>query len=159
MSGQPLLASHGMPARLLIPGIYGMKNVKWLTKIEMVVEECQGYWQQRGWSDQAFIHTMSRVDVPADGGTIAAGRVQLAGVAFGGDKGISKVELSVDGSKTWNPAILKEPIAEFSWRLWRYQWDAPAGSYTVVVRATNGAGELQTATVTETLPDGATGWH
>ncbi len=159
MNGEPLAAAHGRPARLLIPGIYGMKNVKWLTKIELVSANYLGYWQQRGWSDDAFINTMSRIDVPLDNGQIKPGPVTLAGIAFGGDKGISKVEVSVDGGKTWLPATLKPPLGDYTWRLWRLDWNAASGNYTIVVRATNGAGEVQTATVTDTLPNGATGWH
>jgi DMSO/TMAO reductase YedYZ molybdopterin-dependent catalytic subunit len=159
MNGEPLVAGHGMPVRLLIPGIYGMKNVKWLTKIELVAEDFQGYWQMRGWSDSAFIKTSSQIDAPNDGATLKAGKQELAGVAFGGDKGISKVEVSLDGGKSWNDAILKEALGAFTWRLWRYDWDAKPGTYVAVVRATNGVGEVQTATVADTLPDGSSGWH
>jgi DMSO/TMAO reductase YedYZ molybdopterin-dependent catalytic subunit len=159
MNGEPLVTGHGMPVRLLVPGIYGMKNVKWLTKIELVAEDFQGYWQTRGWSDTAFINTSSRIDTPANSATIKAGPLTLAGIAFGGDKGISKVEVSLDGGKTWSDGILKDPLGTFTWRFWRFEWDAKPGNYVAVVRATNGAGELQTATVADTLPSGATGWH
>lgn len=160
MNGEALVAGHGAPARLLIPGIYGMKNVKWLTKIEVVTTNFLGYWQTRGWSDDAFINTMSRFDVPSsDQGAPKAGRVQLAGLAFGGDKGISKVEVSTDKGNTWQTATLKDPLGQYTWRLWRYDWTATPGEHTMLVRATNGKGELQTSTVTDTLPNGATGWH
>jgi DMSO/TMAO reductase YedYZ molybdopterin-dependent catalytic subunit len=160
MNGEPLVAGHGMPARLLIPGIYGMKNVKWITKIELMATDFKGYWQQRGWSDDAFIHTMSRIDVPSpDQGTPKVGPVEVAGVAFGGDKGISKVEVSADDGATWHEAVLKGPLGPFTWRLWRLDWNAKAGEHHLTVRATNGAGELQTSKVTDTIPDGATGLH
>jgi DMSO/TMAO reductase YedYZ molybdopterin-dependent catalytic subunit len=160
MNGAPLLAGHGIPARLLIPGIYGMKNVKWLTKIELVSSNFQGYWQQRGWSDDAFINTMSRIDVPdSQHASVKPGKVEVAGIAFGGDKGISKVEVSADGGKTWQAATLKDPLDKFTWRLWRYDWDATAGDHQIVVRATNGEGVVQTQQQTDTLPNGATGWH
>jgi DMSO/TMAO reductase YedYZ molybdopterin-dependent catalytic subunit len=160
MNGQPLIAGHGMPARLLIPGIYGMKNVKWLTRIDLVATDFKGYWQTRGWSDDAFIHTMSRIDVPnPDMGAGKVGLIKLAGVAFGGDKGISKVEVSVDGGSSWKPTILKDALGPYAWRLWRFDWQATPGEHRLQVRATNGAGELQTAEVTDSLPDGATGWH
>jgi DMSO/TMAO reductase YedYZ molybdopterin-dependent catalytic subunit len=160
MNGEPLIAKHGMPARLLIPGIYGMKNVKWITKIELVNTNFQGYWQTRGWSDEAFINTMSRIDVPVMGNDkLLAGKNEIAGVAFGGEKGIGLVEVSVDGGKNWQNAVLKEPTGTFSWRLWRYDWNAKPGNYVIVVRATNGNGELQAQALTDTLPNGATGWH
>jgi DMSO/TMAO reductase YedYZ molybdopterin-dependent catalytic subunit len=160
MNGEPLIAGHGMPARLLIPGIYGMKNVKWLTKIELVATDFKGYWQERGWSDDAFINTMSRIDVPSsDQGRAKAGPLVVAGIAFGGDKGISMVEVSADGGATWQTATLKDPLGQFTWRLWRLNWQATPGGHELMVRATNGAGELQTSKVTDTLPNGATGWH
>jgi DMSO/TMAO reductase YedYZ molybdopterin-dependent catalytic subunit len=160
MDGEALKPEHGAPARLLIPGIYGMKNVKWLTGIELVTDDFQGYWEQRGWSDVATIQTMSRIDVPAvKDTTIKAGKAELAGVAFAGDRGIAKVEVSVDGGKTWATAILKEALAPLSWRLWRLDWDAQPGTYQAIVRATDGTGKTQPSDMTDTLPDGATGWH
>jgi DMSO/TMAO reductase YedYZ molybdopterin-dependent catalytic subunit len=160
MNGEPLIAGHGMPARLLIPGIYGMKNVKWLTNIQLMSIDFKGYWQQRGWSDEAFIHTMSRIDTPSpDQGAVKVGPVEVAGIAFGGDKGISKVEVSSDDGATWHAATLKDPLGSFTWRLWRYEWNATGGEHHLTVRATNGAGELQTSQVADTLPDGATGLH
>ena len=64
MNGETLPIEHGFPARLLIPNLYGIKNVKWLTEIEAIDHEFQGYWQLRGWSEEAVIQTMSRVAVP-----------------------------------------------------------------------------------------------
>lgn len=160
MNGESLNSKHGMPARLLIPGIYGMKNVKWITKIELMNIDFQGYWQTRGWSDLATINTMSRIDTQSVvNAKIPVGKTEIAGVAFGGEYGISKVEVSIDAGKTWRDAILKEPLGTFTWRLWRYDWDAKTGDYVIIVRATNGKGELQPSQLTDTLPNGATGWH
>jgi len=158
MDGEPLLPEHGAPARLLIPGIYGMKNVKWLTKIELVSTNYLGYWQQRGWSDTAIYNTMSRIDVPLHK-DLKAGPQEIAGIAFAGDRGISKVEVSVDDGTTWQSAILKERLGRFTWRLWRFDWNPRPGNYTITVRATDGTGQLQSATPTDTLPNGATGLH
>ncbi len=159
MNGEPLVPGHGAPARLLIPGIYGMKNVKWLTKIELVAEDFKGYWEQRGWSDEAVILTMSEINtIDVRHPAIKAGKVELAGIAFAGDRGISKVEVSVDGGKTWQTATLKDPLGPYTWRLWRLDWNAEPGEYTVVVRATDGTGQVQTSEETDTLPNGATGW-
>ncbi len=159
MNGEPLVPGHGAPARLLIPGIYGMKNVKWLTKIELVADDFKGYWEQRGWSDEAVILTMSEINtIDTRHPAIKAGKVELAGIAFAGDRGISKVEVSVDGGKTWQTATLKDPLGPYTWRLWRLDWDAKPGDYTLVVRATDGTGQVQPSEETDTLPNGATGW-
>ena len=159
MNGEPLGAPHGAPARLLIPGIYGMKNVKWLTRVELVADDYKGYWEQRGWSDEATILTMSQTNsIDTQHPTIPPGTVELAGVAFAGDRGISRVEVSVDGGETWQNATLKDPLGPYTWRLWRWRWDAKPGQYTVVVRATDGTGKVQTSEETDTLPNGATGW-
>lgn len=158
MNDQPLAAGHGAPARLLIPGIFGMKNVKWLTKIHLVSDDYQGYWEQRGWSDQAVVKTMSEIATVDPQEPITAGPVELAGIAFAGDRGIKKVEVSLDGGKSWHAATLKDPLGPYTWRLWRFEWDAKPGLYQVFVRAIDGTGQVQTSEQTETLPNGATGW-
>jgi DMSO/TMAO reductase YedYZ molybdopterin-dependent catalytic subunit len=157
MGGQPLTREHGFPLRLIVPGIFGMKNIKWITSIEAVDFDFKGYWQSRGWDDQAEYKTMSRIDVP-DGEV--AGPVTIAGIAFAGDREISKVEVSTNGGKTWEPAELKASLSRFSWVLWSKQWQPPgAGEYSVVVRATDGDGEVQTARIAPAAPDGASGHH
>src|ERR1044071_697908 len=94
MNGEPLTPTHGFPVRLLVPGIYGMKNVKWITRIEAIDRDLKGYWQRRGWDDRAEYKTMSRIDAPD---TTVTGETTIAGIAFAGDRGISKIELSTDG--------------------------------------------------------------
>ncbi|MGH2461715.1 MAG: molybdopterin-dependent oxidoreductase [Chloroflexota bacterium] len=159
MNGVPLEPGHGAPARLLVPGIFGMKNVKWLTRIELLGNDFSGYWEQRGWSDQAVVQTMSEFNsASTEHSSVPAGKLELAGVAFAGDRGISKVEVSVDNGKTWQAATLKDPLGPYTWRLWRLDWNATPGQYTVIVRATDGAGQVQTSKATDTLPNGATGW-
>ena len=64
MNDQPLNDEHGAPARLIVPGIFGMKNVKWLTKVVAVNEDVKGFWQERGWSDAAHVVTMSKISTP-----------------------------------------------------------------------------------------------
>lgn len=160
MGGQPLTPQHGFPARLLVPGIYGMKHVKWLSGIELVSHDYKGYWQQpsQGWSDPAPVHTMSRIDYPS--GTIQRKTQIVSGVAFAGDRSISKVEVSTDGGNTWHQAYLKPPMSGTSWAVWGYEWTPPkAGKYTLRVRATDGQGNLQSAKVTDPYPNGATGYH
>ncbi len=70
MNGVPLPLDHGFPARVIVPGIYGMKNVKWLTGRELVNHDYEGYWQQRNWPDDAFVKLSSRIDLPGDRETI-----------------------------------------------------------------------------------------
>ena len=96
MNGEPLSVSHGFPARLIVPGFFGLKSVKWLTKIEPVAIDYLGYWQQRGWTDDPVVKTMSRIDTPATRTTRPRGAFPVGGVAFAGDRGIAKVELSLD---------------------------------------------------------------
>lgn len=161
MAGAPLTSEHGGPARLLVPGIYGMKHVKWLTTIELVGYDFRGYWQQpdQGWSDPAPVNTMSRIDSPA-GSTVARRAQVVSGIAFAGDRSISKVEVSTDGGKTWNAAYVKPPLSSTSWAVWGYEWTPPAaGKYVLQVRATDGYGNLQTSRRTDPYPNGATGYH
>ena len=157
-NGEPLSVDHGFPARILIPEIYGMKNVKWVTEIELSNEDYLGYWQTRGWSDLATVQTMSRIDT-REASRLEDGSVAIGGVAFAGIRGISKVEVSVDAAKTWQAAELKPALNDLSWNLWGFTWQAEPGSYKILVRATDGTGELQTEEKNSPLPDGATGYH
>ncbi|MBI2866202.1 MAG: molybdopterin-dependent oxidoreductase [Chloroflexi bacterium] len=161
MNGVPLPDTHGFPSRLLVPGIYGMKNVKWLTRIELVDYDYQGYWQQRGWSDLAAINTMSRIDVPQWYRNYASGEIgQIGGIAFSGNRGISQVEVSTDDGKTWTGAQVKEALSPYTWVLWTKEWTPPGpGDYTLQVRAMDKTGALQLSEKMEPLPDGATGYH
>lgn len=155
MNGKPLTQDHGFPLRLIVPGIYGMKNVKWITKIEAVNYDYKGYWQRRGWDDKAEYKTMSRIDAPD--GTIT-GSAAIAGIAFAGDRGISKVEVSIDGSKTWELAEIKSALSPFTWVLWHKDWTpAQSGKRELIVRATDGSGMVQTSAQASPIPDGASG--
>lgn len=160
MNGERLPNEHGFPARLLVPGIYGMKNVKWVKRIEVAARDHQGYWQERGWSDVAVYKTMSRIDVPRDRAFVSVGPAGIGGIAFAGDRGISKVEVSLDGGATWREALLKTPpLSPYTWVLWALPWEPIPGTYSVVVRATDGSGATQPRTEVPPLPDGASGWH
>lgn len=162
MNGAPLTSQHGFPARLLVPGIYGMKHLKWITSIELVDYDFKGYWQQpsQGWSDPAPVNTMSRIDLPTAGNLGVNKKTTISGVAFAGDRSISKVEVSTDGGKTWKEAYVKPPLSGTSWVVWGYEWTpTKADKYTVLVRATDGDGKLQVAKKTDPYPNGATGYH
>jgi hypothetical protein len=159
MNGQPLTKAHGYPARLLIPGIYGMKNVKWITRIELVDYDFKGYWMQRGWGDQAPYQTSTRIDTPKSRAGMPAGQVTLAGVSFAGVRGIDKVEVSADGGNTWEPATMKPSLSQNAWNLWVFSKSFEPGTHTIKARAVDGTGEVQTFLEQDTLPDGATGYH
>jgi DMSO/TMAO reductase YedYZ molybdopterin-dependent catalytic subunit len=119
MNGAPLPQIHGFPARLLVPGIYGLKHVKWVTRIEVVNYDYQGYWQQRGYTDTAQIRLTSRIDTPSDGTGVSANRTTyIAGVAFSGNQGISEVDVSTDAGQTWQQATLKRALSALTWVLW-----------------------------------------
>ncbi len=161
MSGESLPRLHGTPVRLIVPGLYGIKNVKWLTKLSISGDDYKGYWQDRGWTDGGVIKTQSRFDVPDRRDVLSAGRHEIGGVAFAGDRGVSKVEVSFDDGASWNEATIAENPSDagLSWVIWTMDWDAKPGSYVLVVRATDGEGNLQTEERAGTLPDGASGYH
>jgi DMSO/TMAO reductase YedYZ molybdopterin-dependent catalytic subunit len=159
MNGRVLPRAHGFPARLLTMGTYGMKNPKWLTEIEVVDSPFEGFWQQRGWSKPSIVKTGARIDIPKDG-IAGAETVTAGGVAFAGARGISKVEVSVDGGATWNEAQLKTALADDTWRLWLHTWTPSAtDAGPLVVRAYDGDGARQAATVMDPYPNGASGYH
>ena len=157
---RPLTREHGFPCRLRVPPIYGMKNVKWITSIEAVGSDYSGYWQRRGWSDEAVVRTQSRIDVAGAEGAAVGTPTWIAGVAWAGARGISKVEVSVDGGASWAEARLREPIGPLSWRHWTYRWTPRgAGSAEISCRATDGQGVVQTERSAPPHPAGATGYH
>jgi DMSO/TMAO reductase YedYZ molybdopterin-dependent catalytic subunit len=160
MNGQTLPRAHGYPARIIAPGIYGMKSVKWLQRIEVVDYDYEGYWQRdAGWDNVAVIKVASRVDVPRELAAVK-GEATIAGVAWAGDRGIEAVEVSVDDGRTWMPAILRRQIARTTWRQWRLPW-RPTGSgrTTIQVRAFDGQGKVQIAEQAPPHPSGSSGYQ
>lgn len=160
MNGEPLPLEHGFPVRLLVPGLYGYVGAcKWLTDLEVTTFDAfDAYWVKRGWAARAPVKTASRIDTPRPLTTVAAGTVQVAGVAWAQRRGISAVEVSVDNGQ-WQPARLADGPSPDTWRQWVYPWDATPGLHTIRVRATDGRGEVQPEERAGTFPDGATGWH
>jgi DMSO/TMAO reductase YedYZ molybdopterin-dependent catalytic subunit len=159
MNGQPLPTQHGFPARMLVPGLYGyVSATKWVTQLEVTTfASQQAYWTQRGYARQASIHTESRIDVPAPLATLPPGRVAVAGVAWAPHRGISRVEVNVDGGP-WHAAKLAAADGTDTWRQWVWPWDATSGLHTIQVRATDGTGAVQTSARAGVFPSGATGW-
>jgi DMSO/TMAO reductase YedYZ molybdopterin-dependent catalytic subunit len=160
MNGVPLPQGHGFPARMIVPGHYGMKSVQWLTEIEVVPFDHKGYYQQKGWTDDAVVKTMARIDVPGHGDRITGLQQKIGGIAFAGLRGIGHVEVSTDGGEQWFPANVASPLSPYAWTFWSYDWTVPRpGRHTLVVRATDGSGSVQTSMEQEPSPDGASGLH
>ncbi|HEX9270099.1 MAG TPA: molybdopterin-dependent oxidoreductase [Candidatus Limnocylindria bacterium] len=160
MNGYTLPEDHGYPARLLVPNIYGMKNVKWLRSIECVTFDFQGYWMERGWSDVAIVNTNCRIDTPSNAVRWnGAESIPIAGIAFAGARGIAKVEISTDGGQTWTATDLEPALGPLTWVRWKLDWrPSGAGRYRLLARATDGGGETETAIRREPFPNGATGY-
>lgn len=170
MDDRPLNANHGWPLRALVPGLYGQKQPKWITHIEVAEKYEKGYWEKKGWSDTAVIRPNSRFDRPADTNVITgrAGDVfTMTGVAFSARSGIARVEVSADEGKTWNDATLTRapaPYTNLVWTRWGYDWKLSAsGSFTLLVRVTdgegNGQGEPTFRFFSKTFPDGTNAVH
>ncbi len=158
MNGVPLPDTNGFPLRLLVPDIYGMKNVKWITKIDVIATDFKGYWQGQGWSDVATIKTMSRIDFPRNFDLLPTGPAQIGGVAFAGARGTAKIEVSADGGATWQEGQIRRPLGPYTWVLWSATIDLAEGERQLMVRATDGTGKVQTDRPAPPLPDGASGW-
>ena len=159
INGEKLPQPHGYPARLLVPGLYGMKNGKWLTGLELGPGGFTGYWEERGWTREALVKTMTRIDTPHNNDLIAQRPSFVAGVAFAGERGIARVDVTTDGGKTWQPATLRRPLGNLTWTLWELPWTPPAsGTYILGARSVDGEGNVQTPALAPTLPDGASGY-
>ncbi len=175
MNLAPLTSEHGYPVRAIVPGLYGMMNPKWITEIELVDNVYEGYWARNGWTNVATEDTHSFIVIPGQAlvrdrfrnldveniNIVPGQKVPVAGIAFAGDRGIAKVEVSTDGGINWKSASIKDPLSKYTWVLWTAGF-TPAtaqGNYRIVVRATDKTGKIQTAEVRPPFPDGATGYH
>ncbi len=160
MNGEPLLPEHGFPVRMLTPGLYGYAGAcKWVTELELTTFDAfDAYWVERDWDPQGTVRTASRIDRPRPFARPAAGPVTVAGVAWAQRRGISKVEVSVDGG-AWLPAELLPVPSVDTWVQWRLTWNATSGPHSLAVRATDGTGAVQTEARATPFPSGATGRH
>jgi len=148
MNGVRLPHRHGYPLRLIVPGYFGEKHVKWLTRIEVTHAAAKGFYEAQGWGPDFITPTRSRIDVPDYDSRFSIGEsqqpIEVKGMAYGGDRGISRVEVSFDGGKSWRDTEIYYSGGDLAWSLWKTEWKPDAaGDYLLVVRATDGKGETQ----------------
>jgi DMSO/TMAO reductase YedYZ molybdopterin-dependent catalytic subunit len=161
LNGVPLPPQHGFPLRLLVPGWYGMTNVKWLTRITLIEEPFTGYQQARGYrlrqTDEEQGEPLSRIypralmvppgipDFMTRERTVHAGTVTIEGRAWSGLAPVAAVEVSADDGATWHDAQLDPPeLGRWAWRRWSYAWDAAEpGRHVLACRARDEAGNAQ----------------
>ncbi len=157
--GNTLPMDHGFPLRIWIPDRFGMKQPKWITEMLLTDTYIEGYWVTRGWSELAQVQTTSVIDTVAVNAAYESGGqmlIPVGGIAFSGARGISQVEVRVDGG-AWQPARLRAPLSETTWVIWRYDWPFTPGPHTFEVRCVDGQGVPQIEESRPARPDGATG--
>lgn len=160
MNGETLPVEHGFPLRVYIPNRYGMKQPKWITRIEAITDPEPGYWVVRGWSQEARPQIVSVIDTVQPGET-KDGKVAISagGIAWAGDRGIVQVEVMVDGGE-WLPAEIRAPgLSPLTWVQWRFDGETTPGNHTLWVRAVDGTNTPQVSREQGVRPDGATGYH
>ena len=165
MNGRPIPVLHGAPLRLITPGWMAESCLKWLTEITVQANEAAGYYMQQAYripvttvaQDSGLpeprmvpveeMPVKSLLTAPASGDTVKVGPVAVQGVAWAGEAQIAKVEVSVDGGKTWEPTRLLGEERPYAWRQWQFVWNAKAGGmFNVLCRATDARGNMQPAT-------------
>jgi DMSO/TMAO reductase YedYZ molybdopterin-dependent catalytic subunit len=161
LNGVKLPPQHGFPLRLLVPGWYGMTNVKWVTRITLLAEPFAGYQQARSYrlrqTDEDEGEPLSRIypralmvppgipEFMTRERTVQAGKVTIEGRAWSGHAPVAAVEVSTDDGATWQTARLDPPeLGRWAWRRWSYDWDAAKrGRYVLACRARDEAGNAQ----------------
>jgi sulfite dehydrogenase len=158
MNGAPLSLAHGGPLRLVVPGYQGVNNIKYIKRLAFTATETDARIMSHGYRisppgtqadpSQPSVQEMSVkswINSPtADNGSLPAGSVQIHGVAFGGLNEVQRVEVSVDGGKTWaNARFIGPDLGKFAWRQFVLQAVLPAGKHTLASRATDAAGKVQ----------------
>lgn len=159
MNGEALTPAHGYPLRAVVGGWYGMASIKWLTRIIVLNQPYQGYFQTMDYSyfvrnDEGLatlvplseMQPKAVISRPATGDVVVSGRpCEVFGAAWAGESAVAKVEFSSDGGRSWKPVELERETAPFCWRFWRYVWTAPPtpGPVKLLARATDSRGTSQ----------------
>jgi DMSO/TMAO reductase YedYZ molybdopterin-dependent catalytic subunit len=161
MDGAPLPPQHGAPLRLVVPGWYGMQQVKWLTRIEVLEEPFTGFQNATAYRikvdrdddgepvtrirPRALLQPPGWPDFMTRERFLRPGDVVLTGRAWSGRAPVTRVEVSTDGGTTWAEAELApaDPAHPWAWRSWSYPWTAAPGRWELLARATDGTGESQ----------------
>ena len=164
MNGVALPDRHGYPLRAIVPGYFGEKHVKWLTRIELATGDAKGFYQTQGWGPDFITPTRSRIDVPYHNSLFSLGKlsgpIEVKGMAYGGDRGVSRVELSFDDGDTWRDAGIYYSGGDLAWSLWKTDWvPNEPDDYTLVVRAIDGKGTVQYWDPNRSPFSGVTGFH
>src|SRR2546422_752619 len=157
MGGQPISHLHGGPVRAIVPGFVGSASVKWLERIMALTEEFNGFYMKSNYTapradNDKEIYSLQSLEVksvivgPADGARLPAGRTPVWGWAWSGEGELTGLDVSTDGGQTWTPGKFTGPWGRYSWRRWEHEWDAKAGTHTVMARATDSLGRVQPTT-------------
>lgn len=158
MNGKSLTDTHGFPARLITPGLYGFVGAtKWLTKLTLTTYAAdQSYWTKRQWATDAPIKTSARIDTPAPLSTISAGKTAVGGVAWAQHRGVAKVQVRIDDGD-WQETKLGPDVGIDYWRQWYLPWDAKPGLHRLAVRAVDRSGAVQSNKRATPFPSGSSG--
>lgn len=155
MNGQPLRPEHGFPLRVVLPGLYGLQNVKWIVRLTVLNSPYRGFYQTQRYVGMRRTPGGVRVDeiqrqrVKSQiariepHGEPASGTYRVTGAAWSGGEGIRQVDVSTDGGSTWKSAVLEPARDPCAWVLWAHSWRALPGTHEVVARATDGLGRSQ----------------
>lgn len=157
MNGHPLPPDHGFPMRMLVPGWVGIAHIKWIGRIEVSEQPLYSEYNTRRYVLMGpdyeprppalgpMLTTQkvkSAFELPWDG-EVPSGNRLLRGRSWSGEGRIAKVEVSLDGGQTWQPARLREPNIDLTWVRWDLDWDARPGTYRLQARATDNKGNTQ----------------
>ena len=159
MNGEPLPVRHGYPVRVLTPGLFGEKSVKWVTQIELVDREVKGFYEQQGWGPNFVVPIRTTIYTrPFEGRLTPGAAFTVRGNAFAGNRGIARVEVSDDGGASWQPARIDYPGTDVTWVFWSFDWQPRGpGEHVLAARAVDRTGARQIETYRDTAPEGATG--
>jgi DMSO/TMAO reductase YedYZ molybdopterin-dependent catalytic subunit len=157
MNGKALPASHGFPARVLLPNIYGMKQPRWLSKIEVTDRSESGYWEKRGWCGECNVRMTARIDSAV---SQSDGKWLVTGMAYCGGQPVARVELSDDEGANWKETKITSERFPNAWATWEYSWQPQKkGEQILAARVIDGLDARQVESYTGSFPSGATGLH